>query len=125
MTTTQQGATQRLPEPGFCRLSIAHLLLLILFSALVLAYVAPGMARLLSDSRYAWSERWWVAGVWLAQYWSYAWAWFGLVVLLRERWRGPCREFAPGHWIVLIQGIATCGIVVSLLWSYLIPVNSM
>lgn len=118
MMTSRPGTSRVSAERGFCKLSVTHLLLLILINGVVLAYVAPTTARLLSDSRYPWSERWWVASVWLAQSTSHAWAWFGLIVLTREVFAGRCRDFSPGHWIVLVQGIAAFGIVADLLRFY-------
>src|SRR5262245_16272498 len=85
----------------FTRLTTGHLLLLVLILAFDLAWISPYIRLMLSqpeDANTTAARKWAVIAPLLFDYSAFGITLFGLIVLIRERWRGARWRLAPGHW---------------------------
>jgi hypothetical protein len=100
--------------PGFPRLSIGDLLLLILILGTALAWVSPHIRILRYPPEDQMTGREWeIIAPLLFDYAAFGVTLFGIIVLIRERWRGTRWRLAPGHWYFL----AAAAVIFGRLWT--------
>src|SRR5436189_948516 len=91
----------------FPQLSIGDLLLLTLILGSALAWLSPCI-RVLSQPQYQGQ----IAPL-LARYTVLAVTLFGLIVIVRQRWRGARWRLEPGHWYFIATAILVLDSVLS------------
>src|SRR5690348_6377363 len=114
--TRESPLTPADPTAGFTRLSTGHLPLLVLILASDLGWTSPYTRLVLGqpeDENMTTARKWAIIAPLLLDYTAVGITLFGLLVVIRERWRGERWRLAPGHRYFIVIAAVNFG----RLWS--------